>query len=58
MWMFIVFKNTMIEALLTCFSTSFDQNTIHSWYICLRFCSDNITRYYNTSHSYVPHVKN
>ena len=58
MWMFVVFNSTLIETLITCFSTHFDQNTIHSWYICLRFCSDNIISHYDTNVSYVLNIKN
>ena len=49
MWMFVVFKKTMIKSLVLCFGEFFDQNIINSWYICIRFCTDNIICRYNTS---------
>ena len=52
-WMFVVFKRTMIESVMACFGTFFDQNVINSWYIVIRFCTDNIISRYNTSHSFL-----
>ena len=52
-WMFVVFKRTMIESVMACFGTFFDQNVINSWYIVIRFCTDNIISRYNTNHSFL-----